>query len=105
MARQAASADQKDGSCVMARFEIPSIENAQFAGAGANAELFFEMGVQYSSGRGGLMNLIEAHKWFNIAALRGNHEAARMRGEIAAEMSSSEIAEAQRAARAFLAVH
>jgi len=89
----------------MARFEIPSIETAQFAGAGVSAELYFEMGIQYASGRGGLVNLIEAHKWFNIAALRGNREAVRMRGEIAAEMSSTEIAEAQRAARAFLALH
>ena len=89
----------------MARFEIPSLEIAQFAGAGINAELSFEMGIQYSSGRGGSINLIEAHKWFNIAAARGNRDAVRMRGEIAAEMSAAEIAEAQRAARAFLAVH
>jgi TPR repeat protein len=89
----------------MARFEIPSLETAQFAGAAVNAELYFEMGIQYSSGRGGLINLIEAHKWFNIAASRGNRDAVRMRGEIAAEMSAAEIAEAQRAARAFLSVH
>jgi len=89
----------------MARFEIPSIETAQFAGAGVNAELYLEMGIQYSSGRGGLLDLVAAHKWFNIAALRGNRDAARMRGEIAAEMSTAQIAEAQRAARAFLAVH
>jgi len=89
----------------MARFEIPSIETAQFAGAGVNAELYLEMGIQYSSGRGGLLDLVEAHKWFNIAALRGNRDAVRMRGEIAAEMSTAQIAEAQRAARAFLAVH
>ena len=89
----------------MARFEIPSIETAQFAGAGVNAELYLEMGIQYSSGRGGLLDLVEAHKWFNIAALRGNRDAVRMRGEIAAEMSTAQIAEAQRAARAFLSVH
>ena len=89
----------------MARFEIPSIETAQFAGVGVNAELYLEMGIQYSSGRGGLLDLVAAHKWFNIAALRGNRDAVRMRGEIAAEMSTAQIAEAQRAARAFLAVH
>lgn len=89
----------------MARFEIPSIETAQFAGAGVSAELYLEMGIQYSSGRGGLLDLVEAHKWFNIAALRGNRDAVRMRGEIAAEMSAAQIAEAQRAARAFLSVH
>lgn len=89
----------------MARFEIPSIETAQFAGAAVSAELYLEMGIQYSSGRGGLLNLVEAHKWFNIAALRGNRDAVRMRSEIAAEMSTAQIAEAQRAARAFLAVH
>lgn len=89
----------------MARFDIPSVEMAQFAGSGINADLSFEMGIQYSSGRTGAIDLIEAHKWFNIAASRGNREAVRMRSEVAAEMSAAEIAAAQRAARSYLAAH
>jgi hypothetical protein len=48
---------------------------------------------------------VEAHKWFNISAARGNTDAARLRREIAAEMSPSEIAAAQRAAREWLTLH
>ena len=47
-------------------------------------------------------DLVTAHKWFNIAALKGNKEAIRLRREIAAEMSDGEIAAAQRAARDWL---
>ena len=49
--------------------------------------------------------MVAAHKWFNIAALRGNAAAARMRREIAIEMSDTEIAAAQRAARAWMTRH
>ena len=65
----------------------------------------FELGVNYSCGRKVEADLVEAHKWFNIAALRGDNEAARRRQEIAAEMSAYEIASAQRRAREWLSVH
>jgi TPR repeat protein len=45
---------------------------------------------------------VSAHKWFNLAAMRGNADAARLRREIAVEMSEAEIAVAQRAARHWL---
>lgn len=66
---------------------------------------FFEMGVKYACGRAGVYDLVEAHKWFNIAALRGDVEAARRRQEIAAELSAQEIAAAQRRAREWLSIH
>jgi TPR repeat protein len=50
-------------------------------------------------------DLITAHKWFNLAAMRGNSDAVRLRREIAEEMSASEIASAQRAARDWLTTH
>lgn len=46
-----------------------------------------------------------AHKWFNIAAMRGDREAARLRREIAEEMSEADIAAAQRAARDWITRH
>jgi uncharacterized protein len=49
------------------------------------------------------MCLITAHKWFNIAASRGNADAKRYRSEISAEMSRAEISKAQRMAREWLA--
>jgi TPR repeat protein len=74
--------------------------------SGAEAEVCFERGIMYSSGREDIaINMIEAHKWFNIAALRGHRNAAQLRREVAALMSDSEIGRAQRAARDWLALH
>ena len=56
----------------------------------------------HASGRSGAADLVSAHKWFNIAAMKGHVDAARMRREIAAEMSDAEIGQAQRAARDWL---
>ena len=63
----------------------------------------YELGVTYSTGRGGVpVNLIEAHKWFNLAALNGDTRGQLCRAEISVEMSAREIAEAQKQARAWL---
>ena len=51
------------------------------------------------------VDLISAHKWFNVAAMLGYSDANRLRREIAAEMSTAEITEAQRAARAWITRH
>jgi hypothetical protein len=69
-----------------------------------NVEALFDLGVVYSTGRGGVsIDLIEAHKWFNLAALNGSTRGQECRAEIALEMTAREIAEAQRQARAWLA--
>ena len=65
----------------------------------------FGLGMNFSSGAGVAVDLIEAHKWFNIAAMRGHRDGARMRKEIAEQMSDSEIGYAQRAARDWLKAH
>ena len=65
----------------------------------------FERGIVYSSGREVEIDLIEAHKWFNIAAARGHAEGAQMRREIAELMSDGEIGRAQRAARDWLSAN
>jgi TPR repeat protein len=70
-----------------------------------NAEGCFSLGMMYSSGAGVAVDLIEAHKWFNIAAMRGHREAAAMRREIAEQMLDTEIGCAQRAARDWLKTH
>ncbi len=64
----------------------------------------FDLGVSFSAGcNGAECDLIEAHKWFNLAAARGHEEAAHARADIADEMTAREIAEAQRRAREWLA--
>mgnify|MGYP002783761315 FL=1 len=71
--------------------------------ARGNANALFDLGVAYSTGSGGIeVDLIEAHKWFNLAALNGNEEAVCCRAEISDEMTAREIADAQKAARAWL---
>ena len=70
--------------------------------ANASCETFYELGLIHAAGRDGAADLVAAHKWFNIAAMKGHGDAARMRREIAAEMSDAEIGQAQRAARDWL---
>ncbi|MBY0226852.1 MAG: hypothetical protein K2Q28_13695 [Hyphomicrobium sp.] len=89
----------------MARFEIATNDVVEFAAQGGTPDALFELGLMYCSGREVPLNLVEAHKWFNLAAQRGNSDARRYRIELAAEMSKAEIAEAQRQARAWLAQH
>jgi TPR repeat protein len=66
---------------------------------------FFALGMNYSVGTDIAVDLIEAHKWFNIAAMRGHQDGARLRREIAEQMSDSQIGSAQRAARDWLKSH
>lgn len=68
-----------------------------------NVDALYELGVAYSTGRGGVpVDLVEAHKWFNLAALSGCTRGQHCRAEIAIEMTAREIAEAQRQARSWL---
>jgi TPR repeat protein len=71
----------------------------------ADADDCFGLGMIYSSGAGVAIDLVEAHKWFNIAAMRGHGDAARLRREIAEQMADAEIGRAQRAARDWLKSH
>ncbi|MFI5014372.1 MAG: SEL1-like repeat protein [Hyphomicrobiales bacterium] len=68
-------------------------------------DALLSLGLMYSTGRSVEPDLVEAHKWFNIAALRGSVEAAELRAEIAREMSRADIADAQRKARDWLSAH
>ncbi len=47
-------------------------------------------------------DLVVAHKWFNLAASRGNQSARVYRSELALEMAPEQIAEAQKLAREWL---
>ena len=72
--------------------------------AGAKVEDLFRLGLMYSTeleDRG--VDFIEAHKWFNLAALMGSLPAKAYRDEIKAEMSVEELTMAQKAARGWLA--
>jgi hypothetical protein len=73
--------------------------------ATAIPDVLFERGLYWSSGRSGVVNLVAAHKWFNLAALKGRMDAIQMRREVAELMSETEIAAAQREARDWITTH
>ncbi|SHM02527.1 sel1 repeat family protein [Roseibium suaedae] len=89
----------------MARFDIQQADMAILGGQTATADILFQMGLDSASGRFGATDLVSAHKWFNIAALKGNREAVLHRKEISGEMTREDIAEAQRSAREWLSTH
>jgi TPR repeat protein len=68
---------------------MTGVEMASGGAEPANADDCFGLGMVYSAGAGVGVDLVEAHKWFNIAA----------------QMSDSEIGCAQRAARDWLKAH
>jgi TPR repeat protein len=70
--------------------------------ASAIPDVLFERGLYWASGRSGVVNLVAAHKWVNLAALKGRADAIQLRREVAAMMSEVEIAMAQREARAWM---
>jgi TPR repeat protein len=86
----------------MARFEIASIEAAGLGEAPVASDIFFDLGMRYSIGNTVPTDFVSAHKWFNLAAMRGNRDAIRLRREVAEQMTDNEIAAAQRAARDWL---
>ena len=86
----------------MARFEILDSNVAPLGAGPVSGDMLFELGMMYSVGRDAPVDLVSAHKWFNLAAVKGNAEAIRLRREIANQMSDAEIAAAQRAARDWL---
>ncbi len=73
--------------------------------ASALSDVLFERGLYWASGRSGLVDLVAAHKWFNLAALKGRQDAIALRQEVAGQMSEAEIAAAQREARAWVTAH
>lgn len=89
----------------MACLQVPEFTPAGLGAAPATPGTMFELGMMYASGREVPIDLVTAHKWFNIAALKGHAEAAQLRREVAAEMKDAEIGQAQRAARDWLKAH
>ena len=79
------------------------IESRMADAAMGDIEACYELGVAYSTGTAGVeIDFIEAHKWFNLAAMSGDERAKDCRAEISEDMTAREIIEAQKAARAWL---
>ena len=89
----------------MARLDFHAQGLEEGATQGGTADALLQLGLSYSVGRDVDVDLIQAHKWFNLAAQRGNEEAKLHRLEIARDMSKDDVARAQRLAREWIAKH
>lgn len=89
-----------------------SLKNASFLVEGrlreaarGNHRACYDLGICYQTGTAGVgVDLVEAHKWFNLAAVHGVVAAQQARSEVAEDMTAREIATAQRAARDWIAL-
>ncbi len=88
----------------MAFTDVEVQEARQAIETGANSADFFRLGLIFSTDvedRG--PDYIEAHKWFNLAAMLGSQPAKAYRDELALnEMSPEDVTIAQRSARDWL---
>lgn len=87
----------------MAHLELDALNQFETEARQGRVSALFDLGLAYSTGNGVGVDYIAAHKWFNLAAMRGVSEAQQWRAQISAEMSTGQIAEAQRQARQWLA--
>ena len=101
-ARTERQSQNSDGMSEMAYTDFEMREASRSLSGNPSGEDLYQLGLIYSAGEGECSDYVEAHKWFNLAALMGNDAAKTYRAELAQEMSSNEIAAAQRAAREWL---
>jgi TPR repeat protein len=64
-----------------------------------DARAQFYLGLLSAFGRGGPMDLVQAHMWYSLAAGNGHARAALNRNDLARQMNPAQIADAQKRAR------
>ena len=89
----------------MAHIDCDSLTQFETAARRGQSEALYNLGLAYSTGQGVSVDYVAAHKWFNLAAMKGRTDAISMRREVAEMMSDAEIATAQREARAWMTAH
>ena len=88
----------------MAYIDCDALTNFETQARNGRTEALYNLGLAYSTGQGVGVDYVAAHKWFNLAAMKGVNEARAWRAQLSAEMSTGQIAEAQRQAREWLLV-
>jgi hypothetical protein len=101
---RAQGGNKRKGGCQMFQGHIDQDTATQVA-VSAVPDGLFERGLYWASGRSGVVNLVAAHKWLNLAAMKGGADAIRLRREVAELTSDVEIATAQREARTWMTAH
>ena len=89
----------------MACIDIDALTQFEADAQRGRADALYNLGLAYSTGQGVSVDFIAAHKWFNLAAVKGRADAIQMRREVAEMMSDVEIATAQREARTWMTTH
>jgi uncharacterized protein len=92
--------DQQEA--IVARFDGLSQDFVDVAQPASSPDVMYRMGLMYCAGRDVPLDLVTAHKWLNLAAVRGNQEAKARRMEIALDMTKAQIAAAQKQAREWM---
>jgi len=86
----------------MAYIDHAALTQYETAARKGQIEALYNLGLAYSTGQGVNVDYVAAHKWFNLAAMKGVDEARTWRAQLSREMSAAQIAEAQRQAREWL---
>lgn len=87
---------------VVTCIDVDSLAQYERDARTGRAEALYNLGLAYSTGQGVTQDYVAAHKWFNLAAMRGSDTAKRWRNQIAEEMNAGQIAQAQKLAREWL---
>src|SRR5258706_13959678 len=66
-------------------------------------EALYNLGLAYSTGQGVRVDYVAAHKWFNLAAMKGVGEARNWRAQISRGMSAGQVGGSQSQTRGWLA--
>ena len=88
----------------MACIDVDSLAQYETDAKKGRGDALYNLGLAYSTGQGVGVDYVAAHKWFNLAAMRGVDEAKSWRAQISREMLPNQIAEAQRLAREWLSM-
>jgi len=86
----------------MAYVDFDALTQFETEARKGRTEALYNLGLAYSTGQGVGVDYVAAHKWFNLAAMKGVNEARNWRAQLSREMSAGQIAEAQRQAREWL---
>jgi len=85
-------------------FSDIEIQPGGLLGTDANADEFYQAGLACAAGLESEMDLISAHKWFNLAVSKGHEDARIQRQEMADMLSTDEVKVALSAARDWLSL-
>ena len=86
----------------MACVDIDALTQFESEAKQGRPDALYNLGLAYSTGQGVDVDYVAAHKWFNLAAIKGSELAKSWRAQISSEMNTNQIAEAQKLAREWL---